>query len=161
MNINLLPIEFNQKQVLVGMMQKYLHELATFCDIKVDKNGFFDLGPYFNLYWQEAQRHPFFILNGGSMTGFALVREYDCRCYEVAEFFVLQKYRRSGAGARAATTLFHQFNGSWRVCQHDNNVLAQLFWRNVIGRYTNGNFQEKRSDQQPCGPMQVFISGFS
>ena len=42
----------------------------------------------------------------------------------------------------AAIQIFDSFPGTWRVGQERGNVVAQLFWRNVISRYTNGQFNE-------------------
>jgi len=158
MTVKLIHIEFNQKQLLAGMMQNYLGELRTFAETQEDDNGIFDLGPYFDLYWQEAGRHPFFIFHDGALSGFALVREYDSLAFEMAEFFILPEHRRLKIGARAATTLFRRFKGNWRVAQHDGNTPAQVFWRKVIGQFTNEKFLECRSTQQPLGPLQMFTS---
>lgn len=62
---------------------------------------------------------------------------------EVAEFFVLNKYRRIGAGTFMANKMFEVYKGKWEVCTLLKNERAQKFWRNTIKNFTNNNFEEK------------------
>lgn len=53
----------------------------------------------------------------------------------------MQKYRRSGVGTRAAYELFKRFPGRWKVTQVRNNVIAQAFWRKIIGNIREDAFE--------------------
>jgi hypothetical protein len=44
------------------------------------------------------------------------------------------------------------------VAQDEENIPAQRFWRKIIGEYTNGDFKDDWSAEQPKGPKQVFSS---
>ena len=158
MTVELIHVDLEEKPVFSNLMQHYRHDLSEFIDIVVNHEGLFDLGPYFDLYWTESTRHPFFVFDDGASVGFALAREYESACYEVAEFFILRKHRRKGAGTAAALALFRRFKGRWRVAQDAGNSPAQAFWRKVVGQFSGGDFQEGWSDQQPRGPMQTFLS---
>lgn len=89
-------------------------------------------------YWAQAERHfPFLIRHAGAVAGFALTTRGspvsdDPDVMDVAEFFVLRRYRRSGVGRRAAEVLWHRFPGRWtvRVAAQNRNALA--FWRGVV-----------------------------
>lgn len=73
------------------------------------------------------------------------------------EFFVLRKYRRRGVGEWAAVKLFNQYPGTWEVGEIPENVEAQQFWRTIIGRYTDGHYQEVDVDNPRWhGPVQIF-----
>lgn len=72
-----------------------------------------------------------------------------------AEFFVMKKYRKKGVGQYVAVEIFNKFRGFWKVAQIESNLPAQIFWRKIIERYTNNNYQEIREDDWE-GPIQTF-----
>jgi len=156
MDVDLVPVEFDQKPILINLMQKYVHDMSAFTGYDVNDDGLYNLGPHFDLYWEDPTRHPFFVMHDGALVGFALVYEDEPSRFTVAEFFILRKYRRAGAGTAAAELLFQRFKGHWRVAQNEENTQAQAFWRNVIAQVSGGNFQESWSAQKPRGPMQTF-----
>jgi predicted acetyltransferase len=67
--------------------------------------------------------------------------------YDIAEFFVLRRYRRRGVGRRAASLLWQRLPGQWtvRVAEDNHNGLA--FWRPVIASFANGLVTESMSVQ--------------
>ncbi|WP_082033973.1 GNAT family N-acetyltransferase [Cohnella kolymensis] len=91
----------------------------------------------------------FFIKIGGNIAGFVLVENMGSETsslHSIAEFFVTKKYRRHGVGKVAAMKAFDLFGGRWEVMQIEKNARARAFWRNVIGEYTNGRFEERFYD---------------
>jgi predicted acetyltransferase len=123
-----------------------------------------DLGRFFS----RVGRHAYFVRVNGQIGGFALVspgrsfRDASEDVWWIDEFFVMRKYRRLGVGEHVATTLFDRFAGTWQVAQMDINTGAQAFWRDVIGRYTRGRFEERWfSDDNWLGPVQYFTSSGS
>lgn len=144
------------REAIANLMQLYLYDICEFEDSPLGRNGLFDLGNYFDLYWVEAERHPFLILADEQLVGFALVREIVEGTFSVAEFFIRRGCRGSGVGAIAATELFDRFRGTWKVAELERNVPAQRFWRRVISEYTDGRFSEEWSEAEPRGPMQIF-----
>ena len=100
----------------------------------------------------------------GHWAGFAIVREgvpyLDGRSgTDMAEFFVLRKYRRHGAGERLATAMFDRYRGPWQVRELGNNERAQSFWRAIIGRYTGGAYDEREYDTDRRRVVQFFDNG--
>jgi predicted acetyltransferase len=158
MEVDLIPIELDQKPILINLMQKYVHDMSEFTGYDVNDDGLYDLGPHFDPYWEDPTRHPFFVRHDGGLAGFALVFEDEPSCFTVAEFFILRKFRRVGTGTAAAKLLFQRFKGCWRVAQDEKNTQAQAFWRKVIAQVSGGDFQEDWSAQKPRGPMQTFNS---
>ena len=75
---------------------------------------------------------------------------------DVAEFFVLRKYRRIGVGRRAARLLFDQFPGQWEVRQLPANTAATAFWVNMISTLTGGRFTNYRVDRPEHVQVQAF-----
>jgi predicted acetyltransferase len=72
--------------------------------------------------------------------------------HDIAEFFVMRKYRGGGVGAQAAASLFDRFPGRWTVRQQLTNPAATAFWRKAIGY----PFQEY---EQGAEIVQSFTAG--
>lgn len=106
-------------------------------------------------YWTEAGRYPFFILVARKLAGFVLVRALEADTYELAEFFILRKYRRHGIGHQVAYRVFDQFPGAWQVGQEVGNLPAQQFWRTVIRSYTGSAFSEEAGGSGPVLRFQA------
>ena len=104
----------------------------------------------------------FFVRVAGKLAGFALVKRRSRLTGEegvndMAEFFVLRRYRRQKIGERVATWLFDRFAGRWEVRQKTANQPATAFWRRVISDYTKGQFEELLVDDERWrGPVQRF-----
>ena len=157
-NVKLVEVTQEQKEILANLMQFYLYEATEFSDDDINSSGKLSLGKYFDAYWRESERHPFFIKDKCRLVGFALVRQTGEKKYSISEFFVMRKHRRSGIGKMAAFLLFQKFQAEWHVAQEQDNVTALLFWKFIIREYTNDNFQGTFSLGQSKGPKQVFHS---
>ena len=60
--------------------------------------------------------------------------------HNIAEFFVMKKYRQKGVGKEVAGRIFDMFPGGWGVSQWTENLPAQKFWGKVVAEYTNGKY---------------------
>ncbi|WP_407074310.1 GNAT family N-acetyltransferase [Paenibacillus lacisoli] len=127
-------------------MQFYLYDFTRYLDIDVDEQGVFPEYPGLEEYYAGGEKLAFIIRSRRRPAGFALMERLEEReegDYYMTEFFVLQKYRRSGVGSWAARQLFKEFQGKWKVTQLGTNLPALAFWRQVISEYTDGKFEEK------------------
>jgi len=111
------------------LIQLYHHDFSEFDGADVDAHGEY-LHPYFDEYWNDADRRAFLFRANGAWAGFAFVFTGDP--HDIAEFFVLRKYRRQRLGSQAATWLFQRFPGRWTVRQQITNPAATAFWRSTI-----------------------------
>jgi len=149
-----------QQKLLHGLLSLYLYEFTPYTGEDVNASGGFEYG-WLPRYWSEAERHPFLILAGEAVAGFALVRDQRYpdgeMTHHMAEFFILRKYRRQKVGQRAAWAVFDRFPGRWLVSEMEENTPAHAFWRKVIAGYTGGNYQETRIEEWE-GPVQLFHS---
>jgi predicted acetyltransferase len=141
------PAKSEERPALENLVQLYCYDFSEMFPLEVGADGRFaalnDLAPY----WVDEWRHPLFILVGRTLAGFALVHERSRLTgaqgvFDMAEFFVMRRYRRQGVGRAAAFRLFETFQGPWEVRQRRENPAATSFWRKVIAGYTNGDFQE-------------------
>jgi predicted acetyltransferase len=136
--------------LLSNLLELYLHDLSeAFPTIELGPDGRFgyDRLP---LYWSEPERRfPFFIRYGARVVGFVLVTRGspatdDPDVFDVAEFFVLRRYRRSGVGRRAAFLLWDRLPGRWTVRVSEGNRGALPFWAGVIAEYAKGAAMEAK-----------------
>jgi predicted acetyltransferase len=134
------------KPVIARLLELYQYDFTEFEDADVDEHGLFGPGSL-DRYWAEVDRHPFLLRVDGKWAGFALVRAGDP--HDMAEFFVMRRYRREGIGTEFARTLFARFPGRWQVREIQRNEPAQAFWRRAIPV----PFDE---DEWERGPMQRF-----
>lgn len=156
MAIPITRIPETEKITLAHLMQLYRYDLSEFNDDALDASGQFAKYPYFDDYWTDPKRPPFWINLDQQLVGFALVRELNVDQYAIAEFLILRKYRRLGIGKRDAFHLFQTFSAEWHVAQQAGNIPGQIFWRKVIAEYTHGHYQEGFSEHHPTGPKQSF-----
>jgi predicted acetyltransferase len=166
---NAMPIEMvravpNDATTLANLLQYYVYDLTEVVDSQLGADGRFVV-PSVDAYWSDAWRHPHLVRVDGKLAGFALVQQRsritgDQTTWDVAEFFVMRRYRRQGVGAIIATRIFETFRGRWEVRERTKNHAAIAFWRRVIGAYTDGNYEETLIDDERWnGPVQSFRNG--
>jgi predicted acetyltransferase len=92
--------------------------------------------PYFDGYWRDETRWPFWAVMDGAHIGFALVRfAPELNAMQMAEFFILPAHRRGGSGLNFARSLLARFPGPWKIRQILANKGATAFWRRVAEPY--------------------------
>ena len=146
--IALIEVKETEKAVLRQLMELYAYDFSEYDDNDVNEHGLFGY-TYFDHYWTEDSRHPFFIKVDGNFAGFVLVNEY---CYvvkepgtkSIAEFFVMRKYRRRGVGKAVAIQVFEKFPGKWEIIQHEENEPSKLFWEEIIREYMKGHYRKEK-----------------
>jgi len=161
MRIEVVEAPEQAQPILNNLAQFYLYDFTDFYPWDVLADGRFEVR-LLGGCWTSDYRHPFLIHVDGQLAGFVIIdgRSHftgGAGVWDVGEFFVMRKYRRRGVGEQVARLLFNRFRGRWEVRQLVKNVDAQAFWRKVIGRYTNGQFEEVPSDDSRWrGPGQFF-----
>lgn len=166
MNIEIKQADPQNKETLRNLLEKYLCEFSAFDGRDADEKGLYGY-PYLDLYWTEEGRWVFLLFVQGQLAGFAMVNSLreaqEDIDYSVAEFFVLPKYRRCGAGRAIARELFRRFPGRWQVKVHPRNAPALRFWQGVIGEYTGGAFHTAPAltpfDDGLWGTVYLFSAG--
>jgi predicted acetyltransferase len=127
--VEVVAARVRDKPIVRRLLELYLHDFSVFTGADVDARGLFGYD-YLDVYWTEPDRAPFLFRVERHWCGFALVRTGDP--HDMAEFFVMRKYRRSGVGITAAREVFARFPGRWQVRQMRANVDATTFWRRAI-----------------------------
>ncbi len=146
MKIDLIEVKEENKNIIYNLMQLYKYELSFFEDgtttFTMLDSGLYVL-KYIEKYWQDENRHPYILKCNNELAGFVLQRFNEENMNEIAEFFVINKYRKMGAGKFMANRIFELYKGKWEVRTLLKNERAQKFWRNTIKKFTNDNFEEK------------------
>lgn len=151
----------HERVALENLAQLYAHDWSELIHFDVGEDGRFeDMG--LARYWLDDWRHPFLLRVDDKLAGFALIARRSrltgrIGVFDMAEFFVMRRFRRRGVGLAAAFAAFDRFKGPWEVRQRDENPATTTFWRRAIGDYTNGSYRETRSNSPEwTGLVQSF-----
>src|SRR5205085_1106212 len=109
----------------------YSYDWSPLVGLDVDANGRFK-GVDLNPYWGDDWHHPFVLRVDDRPAGFALILGRSrltgtVGVHDMAEFFVMRRYRRQGVGSAAARAAFDAFRGEWEVRQRDEQPDATRF----------------------------------
>ncbi len=145
MNIELKKVSIDEKEILRNLLEKYNYEFSQWVKNDVNDLGLYGYR-YLDYYWTEKKRWAYFILVDQKLAGFVMVidlpevddRETD---FQLAEFFVLHKYRQQGVGKQACFKVFDIHKGRWQLKRHPHNISSVHFWDKVIHEYTDGKFE--------------------
>jgi predicted acetyltransferase len=146
---------------LLALFELYVYDFSEMLGFDVDEQGRFPR-PDLDLYWSDRRRSAFLIRADGKLAGFALVQEGsrisgDAAVRDMDQFFVMRKYRRHRVGETAAAWVFDKLRGAWEVREKAENLAGIKFWRQIIARYTKGEFKEVvYDDERWRGPVQSF-----
>ena len=140
----LIPALPEQMLVLDNLLQLYAHDFSEFHAVEMDEVGRFQYHQL-PLYWQEAGRHPFLIRVDGQWAGFVLVKQ-DAGVWDVAEFFVLRRFRRRKIGMLVAHLVWRRFAGPWTVRVMVANHTAVRFWARALAQFMGREVAPERMD---------------
>lgn len=164
MQVQVSPAAGAEEPRLRSLFELYTYDFSELLALDVGDDGRFAV-PSLAVWWGDPRRHPLLVRVDGRLAGFALVGQGsrlggDLGVYDMAEFFVLRRYRRRGVGERAAAAIFGLLPGRWEVRQRPENAGATVFWRRIIGRYTGQRFDDLQwDDERWRGPVQRFTAG--
>lgn len=138
------------RELLSRLVQLYIYDFTDFIELndwKIGADGLYPTPDGSVEMWTDPDRYPRLFMVDSEPAGFGLVRQLSAGNFDMEQFFVMRKFRRSGIGKTAAHMLFREFFGNWTVRQISANLPAQAFWRSVVSDYTNGDFQEVEGEE--------------
>ena len=107
---------------------KYLIELSEFDpDIKFDEKVT-PIYNWFECYWKDKKRYPFYLIIDNKIAGLAMIRELDNMLYDIAEFYVCPEFRKDGNAIWFALQLTELFDGQFVFSTRFTNPRAIKFW---------------------------------
>jgi predicted acetyltransferase len=141
--------------LLSNLLELYIHDLSeVFHDVELGADGRFGYEEL-PLYWSEGERRFAFLIKlDRRVVGFVLATRGssaadDPDVFDIAEFFVIRRHRRSGVGRRAAYLLWNVLPGKWTVRVSEGNLIGLRFWSGVIAEFTRGTATESNCPGQP------------
>jgi predicted acetyltransferase len=150
----LIPITKENAHIFNVFIQDYEAEFSAITKKEPNAEGRFAL----EADWRKPN-HGFYWFGKEKPIGFVITTEVDGRS-DIAEFYILPCYRRTGLGKRLAFAVFDRFPGPWQVRQIPTAEEAIAFWRATISEYTEGNYTEDRVKDSHWGEVirQTFES---
>lgn len=135
MHIELVPTGIDQLPLIANLYQFYAYESSDWEQEDVEVDGrFYIHEPHLERYWREPDWSAQLILAEGFIAGFLLIERSelpDIDALELADLFILKKYRRHGIG-RALVRQVLDSGGSWLVRFYGQDEQAAAFWRRVL-----------------------------
>lgn len=147
MRIEIIAAQNKDLPIVNNLFRLYYYDLSTVTGWDCLENGLFEGYAFGNLskFWKDDDKYAFVVRADCHLAGFVLIDNVGVNAlvdYNIAEFFILRKYRRKGIGAYVAHKIFDQFRGNWEVIQAPYHKAARGFWRQVVAEYTSGDYQE-------------------
>jgi predicted acetyltransferase len=136
LKLDIYRASVDEQHIIANLLQLYIYEFSALLGIDVERDGRF---PWDGLeeYWDDKSLHPYLFKANTKLAGFALIQRTsvvtgDPNVWDMEDFFVVEKYRRSGVGSAVISHLFREFVGPWEVRVLEGNDRALEFWRHVI-----------------------------
>lgn len=135
------PASLAEKPLIEGLFQFYVYdwselESAQSPNFEVDPAGRFADYPTLVDYWSKPGHWVGLVEIAGRFGGFILINDKSHRGgsveHNMAEFFVLRKYRRGGVATAAFQQVLKLFPGAWEVAVAERNAAAKAFWEKAI-----------------------------
>ena len=145
MKVEIVPVLEEEKTILAHLIELYEYDFSEFENSDVNALGLYGYS-YFDYYWTEDRRFPYFIKVDGKLAGFVMVCDFcyiskDKDTLFMSEFFVMRKYRKLGIGRKVAKEVFNMHKGKWELTVHPKNPVAIKFWTNVIEECVGNNYK--------------------
>lgn len=154
METKLIPITNENAHIFDVLVQDYEAEFSAITKKEPNPEGRFAL----EADWKKPNRG-FYRFVKGKPVGFVIRAEIDGRS-DIAEFYILPCYRKTGLGKKLAFAVFDLFPGPWQVRQIPTAKEAIAFWRATISEYTKDIYTEDRVKDSHWGKVlrQIFES---
>ncbi len=149
--IQLIPAKREEEPILANLLELYAHDFTEFLAIDLRPNGRFEYQDL-SRYWRDPNHHPFLIKADGKLAGLILIRQDETVSraevlWDLAEFFVVRRYRRQGVGTAMAHAVWRKFSGRWQVRVMEANLPGQHFWQHAITQFTGATVESVRIER--------------
>lgn len=154
--VTLEPVGRERRLTLTNLFQLYAHDFSEQWfdrpEGELGEDGRLEEYPLLDSYWSEPDHAVMLIRAGGRLAGFAMVNAYSHSGlpldFQIAEFFVARKHRRSGVGKAAALGVIRARPGVWELAVARRNTGAQAFWRGVAAELAGAEVEELDRDDE-------------
>ncbi|MEE9253963.1 MAG: GNAT family N-acetyltransferase [Pseudomonadales bacterium] len=118
-----------------NLLNLYFYDFAEILQYDINAEGKYLTGPY---EWRDPGEIIYLLYVNELPAGFAIIgagSRIDARkdLWDMHEFFVIRRHRRSGLGRWLAKDVWRRHPGTWDVRVVKPNTGALAFWQNIIG----------------------------
>lgn len=165
--IKLVKASIEQYPVIQNMGRFYVYEMSEYLGQEkgweIPEDGLYECID-FKKYWQVKNAFPFLIYYENEIAGFVIIDKKGSEPqidFNMAQFFILRKFKGHGFGRYVAQKCFDTFKGHWEVMVIPENSGAYYFWKNIIAQYTEHRFSEYTRTIAHLGHSVKCIFGFN
>lgn len=151
MQVELKPVTKEDQIIVENLWELYLYDMSEYTGWAVSEEGKFTTDyPSLEKYWKNEDHTPFLIRVDGEIAGFSLLRRYpyDPEWNDIAQFFIMRKFKGKGIGRQAFLLSVKKYPGKWLTRVLENNAGSLIFWTTVIEELTDGNFTQNVEDYE-------------
>ena len=134
--VELIQTGPEQAELICNLYQFYAYESSDWEQEDVEQDGrFYIHEEHLARDWQEPQWSAHLLLVDGYIAGFLLIERSELpgiNALELADLFILKRYRRKGIGRALATQVLTSGETDWLVRFYDQDEASQAFWRSVL-----------------------------
>jgi predicted acetyltransferase len=134
--VELIQTGPEEAELIRNLYQYYAYESSDWEQEDVEGDGrFYIHDEHLARYWQDPQWSANLLLVDGFIAGFLLIEGSELPgidAVELADLFILKRYRRKGIGRAIATQVLCSGTANWLVRFYDQDEVSQAFWRTVL-----------------------------
>ena len=123
-------------ELIRNLYQYYAYESSDWEQEDVEADGrFYIHDEHLARYWHDPQWSANLLLVDGYIAGFLLIEGSELPgidALELADLFILKRYRRKGIGRAIASQVLCSGEANWLVRFYDQDEVSQAFWRSVL-----------------------------
>jgi [ribosomal protein S5]-alanine N-acetyltransferase len=147
-DIKLIPATIEDYPIVQNMARFYVYDMSEYLGDKegweMPEDGLYECID-FKKYFEINDTYSFLIRKGNELAGFVIIDKKgsdESIDFNMAQFFILRKFKGQSIGQYVAQTCFNQFKGVWEVMILPGNIGAYQFWKRCIQDYAGNNFTE-------------------
>ena len=134
--VELIQTGPEEAELIRNLYQYYAYESSDWEQEDVEADGrFYIHDEHLARYWQDPRWSANLLLVDGYIAGFLLIERSELpgiNALELADLFILKRYRRKGIGRALATQVLTSGEADWLVRFYDQDEASQAFWRSVL-----------------------------
>lgn len=134
--VELIQTGPDEAELIRNLYQYYAYESSDWEQEDVERDGrFYIHDEHLARYWEDPQWSANLLLVDGYIAGFLLIEGCELPgidALELADLFILKRYRRKGIGRAIATQVLCSGEANWLVRFYDQDEVSQAFWRAVL-----------------------------
>lgn len=147
-HIKLIPATLSDYPTIQNMGRFYVYDMSEYLGEEegweMPEDGLYECIDL-KKYWEDKSAYPFIVRFNNELAGFVIINKKGSNQqidFNVAQFFILRKFKNRGIGRQVACMCFDKFRGKWEVMVIPGNTGAYNFWKRVISKYTKSKFSE-------------------